>query len=228
MSQTPPPIRESEFLAVDIEDEPEIKRRFNSFIRSLHAYLNQLQCLSDVQRTRRRWKARTSETKAFGNFATDPKHWYTFHHGGRNEAQFNIGLYPTYARVGLGFEFTLKKGGDPTAVQLAYACFTNVIRNQQRQFERFVADNYLEIEWGEMFAEYKGGPPSFVSTHDVLPWLLSPPLEPGWIFIGRLLRRGQDTAVLENPVELGNATRSVLCGFRPFWEQTQVLAYTTA
>jgi hypothetical protein len=221
VSPLPPPIREAEFLAVDTTDEVEVKSRFNTFVRQLHSYLNQLACLRDVQKARRRWKARTTETEAFGNFATDPRHWYTFHHGGRNEAQFNVGLWPGYLRVGLGFEFTLKKGGDPTAVHLAYACFTNVVRANRSQFERFVADNQLEIEW----ADNKGGLDQIVPTGDVVRWLLDPPREPRWIFIGRLLRREQAAAVLENPDALGNVMQAVLCGIRPIWEQTQVMAH---
>jgi hypothetical protein len=215
VSTTPPPVREAEFLAVDTTDEPEIKRRFNGFLRSLHAYLNQLACLRDVQKARRRWKARTVETVAFGNFATEPEHWYTFHHGGRNEAQFNIGLCPSFLRVGLGFEFTLKKGGDPTAVHLAYACFAKVVRTNRSQFERFVTDSQLEVESSEI-----------IPTAEAVSWLLNPPAEPEWIFAGRLLRREKDAAVLENPDALGRVMEAVLSGFRPIWEQTEVIAHT--
>jgi len=225
VSQTPPPVREAEFLAVDTTHEAEIKRRFNPFVRSLHSYLNQLACLRDIQQTRRRWKARTAETDAFGNFATDPEHWYTFHHGGRNEAQFNVGLWTTYLRVGLGFEFTHKEFGDPTAVGLAYTCFTNVIKANRSQFEHFVTDNQLEIEWTVYQVEIEGGPVQFVPTDEVVSWLLNPPREPGWVFVGRLLRRDQDAAVLGKPDALGNVMQAVLCGFRPIWEQTQVMAH---
>lgn len=221
MSQTPPPVREADFLTVDTSDEAEIGLRFDLFLRLLHSYLNGLPCLRELQKARRRWKARTASREAFGNFGIDPKHWYTFHHGGRNEAQFNIGLWPTYLRVGLGFEFTLKKGGDPSIVQLAYACFTNVVHAKRSEIERFVVDNQLEIEW----ADNKHGPVQFIPTGDVLGWVLEPPQEPGWIFIGRLLRRDQDAGVLENPAALGNVMKVVLCGFRPIWEETQVMAH---
>jgi hypothetical protein len=224
--QAPPPVREAEFLAVDTTDEGEIMRRFDLFVRSLHSYLNQMACLRDIQQARLRWKARTAETNAFGNFATEPKHWYTFHHGGRNEAQFNVGLGPSYLRVGLGFEFTLKKGGDPTVVQLAYACFTNVIGANRSRFEDFVADNQLEIEWTASQAERRGGPVQLVLTGDVVSWLLDPPREPGWIFVGRHLKRDKDAAILGEPDALGRVMQAVLCGFRPIWEQTQVMAHT--
>jgi hypothetical protein len=216
VSTKPPPVGEAEFFAVDTTNEAEIKQRFNGFLRALHSYLNHLECLRDVQKTRHRWKARTAETDAFGNFATDPKHWYTFHHGGRNEAQFNVGLCPSYLRVGLGFEFTLKKGGDPTVVWLAYACFTNVIKATLRQFVQFVTDNQLEVETAD----------DIIETGRAVSWLLNPPAETDWIFIGRLLRREKDSKVLENPDALAIVMEKVLAGFRPIWEQTEVLAHT--
>jgi hypothetical protein len=196
--------------------EEEIKRRFNGFLRALHAYLNQLPCLHDLQKARRRWKSRTVEADAFGNFATDPEHWYTFHHGGRNEAQFNIGLCPDYLRIGLGFEFSLKKGGDPTKVQLAYTCFTNVIKASREQFERFVIENQLEVETAD----------DIIQTGEAVSWLLNPPTETEWIFIGRLLRREEDATVLQNPDALAVVMEKVLAGFRPIWQRTQVLANT--
>jgi hypothetical protein len=222
MATTPPPVGDAEFLAVDTINEDDIKARFSDFLRSLHAYLNQLPCLRDVQKTRRRWKSRTAETEAFGNFATDPEHWYTFHHGGRNEAQFNVGLQVEYLRVGLGFEFTLKKGGDPTAVHLAYPCFVNVIRAARAAFERFVADNRLEVEWSDSTGDDGG----VIETEEAITWLLNPPAEPRWIFIGRLLRREEDAAILADRVALGGVMERVLCGFRLLWEQTEVLAHT--
>jgi hypothetical protein len=125
-------------------------------------------------------------------------------------------------RVGLGFEFTLKKGGDPTVVHLAYACFLNVIRKDLAAFERFVADNQLEVEW----CNYTGDDGGVVATEEAVAWLLNPPAEPGWIFIGRLLWRKEDAATLANDIALGAVMERVLCGFRPLWEQTEVLAHT--
>src|SRR5947209_6252518 len=114
MTHPPPLVREADFIAVDIMDEVEIRRRFSRMVQALHSYLNEVPCLRDLQQARRGWKSRVAENEAFGNFAAEARHWYTFNHGGRTEAQFNVGLYPTHLRVGLGFEFTLKKGGDPT------------------------------------------------------------------------------------------------------------------
>ncbi|MFX0195964.1 MAG: hypothetical protein ACFFCW_07565 [Candidatus Hodarchaeota archaeon] len=171
MSQLPPAVLDSDFQAVDTVNEDEIRRRFGAFIRDLHSFLNQLHSLSDIQQVRLRWKGRVQYEQAFGTFATDPKHWYTFNHGGTNEAQFNIGLFTTHLRVGLGFEFTLKKGGDPTVVGLAYACFTNVIKRALEGFKQFVHDTSLEVEWFPA----NGDDLEFVPTEKVIQWLLQPP-----------------------------------------------------
>lgn len=120
----------------------------------------------------------------------------------------------------LGFELTRKKGGDPTIVGLAYACFTNVIRRGLEEFNRFVRDNLLEVEWFPA----NGNDLEFVPTGRVVQWLLEPPPKPLWIFVGRLLRRGTDTMILENPVQLKHVIESVFKGFRPIWEQTQIMA----
>jgi hypothetical protein len=222
--ESPPPISQAEFIAVDISDENEIGRRFHGYVRDLHAYLNQLSCLRDLQQARHKWKSRTSEKEAFGNLGLYPKHWYTFHHGGRNEAQLNLGLWPDYFRVGLGFEFTLKKGGDPSVVWLAYSCFVNVIRQQLSLFQTFVSNNSLEIEWEDR----DGNLCLTVGTEHVVGWLLDPPSEPRWIFIDRLFKRDHDEEVLAHPEALATVIQSVLCGFRPIWEQTQLLAAKSA
>ena len=74
----------------------------------------------------------------------------------------------------MGFEFTLKKHGDPTTVHLAYACFRNVVKANRSQFERFVAENQLEIERTALQAEIEGGPVRFIPTDDVVTWLREP------------------------------------------------------
>jgi hypothetical protein len=125
-------------------------------------------------------------------------------------------------RIGLGFEFTLKKGGDPTAVHLAYACFKKVIEEQRRQFEGFVTDNQLEIEW----TNKKVGAIEIVPMDAAVGWLLNLPAEPSWIFIGRLLKRDQDVSVLENPIALASVMKEIFSGFRSIWEKTGLMAQT--
>lgn len=215
----PPILRDNEFEAISTTDEEEILRRFGGFVRSLHGWLNTLPCLSDIQRVRRKWK-RTAGTDAFGTFATDPYHWYSFHHGGRTEAQFNVGLFPTHFRVGLGFEFSMKKGGDPTVVGLVYACFLQVLRARRREFGALVSDQRLEVEfWSSQQPGLR-----FVGTESAVEWLLNPPSEPQWIFVGRLLRRDADKSVLEDEARLASVISEVFTAFRPLWEETQMMS----
>ncbi len=219
MEHLPPIVGEKEFQDVDTLDEEKIKESFGTFLNRLHLFLNQSSCIHDIQEIRSNWtKVRYKE--AFGNFATDRKHWYTFNHGGRKEAQFNIGLCTDYLRIGLGFEFTEKKGGDPTIVQLSYACFTNVIKNELKSFQQFVDDNQLEVEW----CVKDGKNSEIIPTKNVVNWLIEPTMEPEWIFIGRLLRREIDKEILENPIYLKQNIDTVFKGFKPIWKQTQIMA----
>jgi hypothetical protein len=99
-----------------------------------------------------------------------------------------------------------------------FDCFLKVMERDKGRFKYFVDHNALEIEWVH--------PVKFVSPlHQegkVVEWLEKHPT-PEWIFIGRLLRRGVDRQILENPDKLGSLIQSVFCGFRYFWEQTQYL-----
>ncbi len=215
----PPVLRDEQFDAVSTANEDELRKRFDDYRRTLHTWLNALPCFSNLQQVRRKWKRPTSND-AFGTFATDPFHCYSFHHGGRTEAQFNVGLYPTHFRVGLGFEFSMKKGGDPTIVGLVYACFLQVLRARRREFDSLVSDLHLEVEfWSNQQPGLR-----FVGTKSVTEWLLNPPSEPQWIFVGRLLRRNADKAILEDEACLGIVISAVFTAFRPLWEETQMMA----
>jgi hypothetical protein len=216
---TLPTVRDEHFDAINSPDEEELLRRFGGFVRNLHGWLNDQPCVKDIQTVRRRWK-RPTNTDAFGTFAADPYHWYTFHHGGRTEAQFNLGLYPTHFRVGLGFEFSMKKGGDPTIVGLVYTCSLEVIRQREQEFRTFVQDQGLEIEW----CSQRQPKLQFISNDAAVDFLLKPPSEPLWIFVGRLLRRNADKTILEHPDRLGDVIVNIFGGFRPLWEATQLMA----
>jgi hypothetical protein len=223
MALLPPLICPADFQAVATSDELAIARHFGGeWVRSLHSYLNALPCVGDIQDFRRRKLGiRVRNPQAFGTFATDSGHWYTFHHGGRNEAQFNFGLRREYARVGLGFEFSEKKGGDPNIVQLAYSCFVHVVRNNQAAFEALIAKNLLEVEW---VSKVRVDDLRLIPSVDVTKWILKPTEEPYWIFVGRLLRSGADETTLGDATRLGELMDAVFSSLRPLWEQTQALA----
>ena len=222
MRQYPPIIRESEFTKIDTIDEGCILTNCAPFIKELRKFLNQLPCLHDIQQIRKKWKARIGKENTFDNIVAQPKHWYMFNNGGRNEMQFNVGLYSTHFRIGMGFEFSLKKGGDPAIVNLVYSCFTNIIRQNINSFDKFVHDMKLGIEWYPKV----GNGLKFEPTEKVTQWLLQPSQDPIWIFVGRLLKRRDDAKILENPSELKNVFENVFGGFKPIWQKTQIMAKT--
>jgi hypothetical protein len=220
LSELPPPIREAEFSAINTVDEARIRATFYPLVQELHSFLNQASCVRDLQEIRRNWKARVADQRAFGTFATEPRHWYTYNNGGRKEAQFNIGLSRKYLHVGLGFEFTPKKGGDPTIVWLAYAQFIDVVRQDPQAFDRLVTRNSLEIEWVPKSAIDA----TTVPTRTVSKWLQQPSQATSWIFVGRLLRPEKDKHILEDPTRLKETIESVFGDLKPLWKQMQMRA----
>ncbi len=216
----PPIVTESLFQEMDgCHDEESINCKFSGVVDALHHYMNHGSCLSGIQETRRTW-TRPRQTAAFGNFVADPEfqYWYSYHHGGRNEAQFNLGLCPHHFRFGLGFEFSLKKGGDPTCIHFVYACFMNLVNKRSEWFEEFVIRNHLEVEWMDI-----QGRQGIVAPSDVLLWLQQPPSEPEWIFVGRLLKRDQpeDMDVLADPHSFSRSMEDVFAGFLEMWASSQ-------
>ena len=212
-----PIISDSFFDEIDTPLEDQVERRFQPWVsRELHPFLNALPCLTDLQTIRKRWKSRTGSPDPFGTFKADPSHWYTFNHGGRNEAQFNLGMFPQYFRVGVGFEFTEKRGGNPSEVTFAYTAFRNITESSSEHAE-FVATNSIEVE----FFPTGKGELGHDSTKAVVGWAPAPHPPIQWIFFGRLLRRGVDQLILEDAEAFGRVINDVLCGFKPFWARAQ-------
>jgi hypothetical protein len=218
LPELPPPFREEEFQAVDTTDKEEIRRYFRPFVVRLHSFLNETSCLSDIQVIRHRKNPQITSSQAFdeGYFSTQPQHWYTHNAGGRNEAQFNIGMFPDYLRVGLGFEFRKAAHGDPEAVQEAYGQFTEVLRQHRQVFERLAQDNTLMVEW----VPKRTTDISYVRTQGVLKWLIKPSKVPDWIFVGRLLGRREDAEILEDQNQLKEVMESVFRGLKNLWEES--------
>jgi hypothetical protein len=227
LSELPPAVTESEFQAVATDNPEKIKKYFEPFRRELHSFLNNTSCMRDIQDKRGRWK-KVTEQRAFidKSFKAVPRHWYTYNWGGRSEAQFNIGLFPEYLRVGLGFEFSDIQYGNPEWVQLEYRCFRSTINRYQRAFADFAQDNRLRVEWTP---EGQTEPRHTSTTEETLKWLRGrPPRVPDWIFVGRLLYRTEDTKILEDSTQLKNVIESVFGGFLPYWEETQIEANRAA
>jgi hypothetical protein len=177
LSELPPPVRGEEFQAVDTTNEGAIREYFYNFIDELHTFLNQNSCLRDVQRIRRRnWRPRSKASYPFGedSFVVQSRHWYTRNVGGRNEALFNVGMFPRYMRVGLGFEFTERAHGKPTEVQPVWGQFREILRDRRQEFEQKAREHSLMVEWvARNASEVK-----HVQPQGVLRWLLRPPRVP--------------------------------------------------
>ena len=222
MSELPPPVTESRFEELEGATEDQVRHRAAPFVRELRSFLNEGSCLRDIQNIRRRWRPRTTEVQAFrgDDFPVEREHWYVYNAGGRNEAQFNVGMFPGYLRVGLGFEFMKKMFGNPEAVQSAFGEFRGVIRQRRESFDRFARENSLRIEWRRA----QGRELEYVPTSKVSGWLLRPRGVPEWVFVGRLLYRGEDAAILEDPARLKEAMEAVFEGFKPLWEEAQTAA----
>ncbi|MBT9148632.1 MAG: hypothetical protein DDT28_00042 [Dehalococcoidia bacterium] len=221
MSLLPPTFHDSLFDTLD-GTEPEVHRHFTPFIQELHEFLNQLPCLSGIQKDREKIKGiQPKYSEAFGVPTIEQGYWYTFNHGGRNEMQFNIGMFgssvisPPYVRVGVAWHM-----GGPARkiVTNSLVSFRSLIASHLPSWGSFVNTNGLEIEWVHRVGvdNIKHTP-----TANVTNWLLHPPSQRyDWIFIGRLLRRDIDSAILSNPNQLKLVIESVFTGFRPLWQQT--------
>lgn len=217
MSELPPPVGEAEFRAVDNDNPEQIEAYFEGedFIDRLHSFLNKTPSLRDIQGVRRGWVNSGSDAFDRRSFKTQPRHWYTRNVGGRAEAQFNVGLFPEYLRVGLGFEFRKGRYGSPN-VQTTYGEFKSILMENRQAFERLVQDNLFEVEW--VPADRKGVKP--VGTQGVTRWLLRP--KPSdWIFVGKLLYRKKHAQILEDPAHLGEIMESVFGDLRWWWKEAQ-------
>lgn len=210
---------EEHFKKLENATGEQIEERVKPFARELHTFLNRDSCIWNVQRRRQQWVPKLRRQPAFDldDFVTDHEHWYTYYTGGRNEAQFNIGFFPAYMRVGLGFEFTRKSYGEPEKVQAIYDSFCRVVSEDQAELEELFGANGLQIEWlptGKQQLEYVG-------PEDAVEWLLAPEqgLSADWIFLGRLLSRSEDSETLNDPTQLKSVMDEVFGGFKDYWEQ---------
>jgi len=225
VSLLPPTINDSLFDAITAE-EAEVCRVFGPFIQELHEFLNELPCLRGLQEARRRALGiRPRYPQAFGTSAIKRGHWYTHNHGGRDEMQFNIGMFgpsaksPGYLRVGLAWNIY---GFSRRIVNGSLETFRNLIR-EDRSWDAFVKTNGLEIEW---FHHLSTDNIEQTPTNSVTEWLLREPFPSyDWILIGRLLRRDIDTVTLTDPNLLKHVIESVFSGFLPLWEKTQLMAH---
>ena len=212
MTILPPAMTEAEFKIVEQGSKSEIEKDLHSFFHLLLATLNDLPSLRDVQAIRK-----GSPRPSFQKVNTSPQHWYTFSYGGRNEIQFNVGMFGGYVRIGIGLEPTGAVYGEPEKIWAAHARLAAALSADRPAAERFFTDNQIRIEWmrhGEKTLSY-------VPTEEALGWFLRRRDEGRWIFAGRLLHRQWDAAILGDPEKLAEVMERVFAGFRPYWDATQ-------
>jgi hypothetical protein len=220
LSKLPPIIKDELFDDLD-KSITQVETIFTPVITDLIDYLNELPCLQDIQQIRsEKFNLQRTSTTAFRNHINhlDTGHWYIFNWGGRNEMQFNIGMYSEdddsgpYVRVGAGFNFQRDGFGNPPTVAHEFSLFCNEVRNNQLNFENFYRTNSLQIE-----NNYE------IRSGTVVNWLQAEakkkPDEHDWVFIGRQLQRGKDQSILEHPKLLHEVIEFVFNGLKPYYKK---------
>jgi tetratricopeptide (TPR) repeat protein len=154
-------------------------------------------------------------------------HVFAFHHGGRWEPQFNIGMFSANPwgqssfRMGLGFNMS-PAGSDPDR-EAGQA-------NTLAWFERF--QQQLTGAWGSHVAEWMERDGGFIQfgergpATDLLPkqaveWLATcrNPSGIGWVFVGRwlFLERPEDAAALGEMRKLVATVEDAFAALFPLW-----------
>lgn len=212
MPRLPPTFEDTLFNDLDNPSDAQVRAIFTPIIQQLHSFLNELPCLRNLQQFRgQRLHIRPRFSAAFGNYKIYSREWYTYHHGGSTEMQFNVGMYgaPLYhVRVGMGFCFY---GPGRPVVNRVFSRFLAVVNEQTTAFARFANTSHLEIEMQGKSDDIPIGP---------VGWLHSPPQPPEWLSVGRLLRREADRDILSNSRRLAEVIEGVFSDFRPLYDQT--------
>jgi hypothetical protein len=194
----------------------EVARRFALKFRNILAFLNNTSLVHDLQADRKSWASPKKSSPAFESIRRAPQHWYTYHYGGRNEAQLNIGMFANehqHVRIGLGFEGTTKEHGDPSAVAFIYNAFSKLLASNHPISKSFRALDKLEVEYWNLSTDRL----ELVAANDAIDFIIKSKAHFSWIFIGRILRRHDDAHTLSNPGTFAAALNRTLQEIRPIW-----------
>jgi hypothetical protein len=211
------PLTTADFEALRKAPPAHVEQHFDRWIASLHDFLNHSPTLPQVQRVRgKRPNSLAFETKP----RYCPDHWYTYHRGGRSEAQFNVGMFEDHLRFGIGFEPTGGGYGDPDAIRAAQKRFADALRQEDGGPEAFCARHKLEVE---VNARPRPGVDIKEIDHflDVVDGRAA---EEPWIFVGRILRAKKDQEILGDASALGVEMERVFVALWPLWRQSRGLA----
>lgn len=125
----------------------DVEKHFDQRVRCLLDAVNQLPIMRLLQPLR---KGITDvKPQSYDAFAltvssvkyTDYGHWYVFTTGFREMAQFNIGMYGDYLRVGIGFNIGRNNAGPNVGQNVAnsFNRFKNFVQNNPRIFQSLAA-----------------------------------------------------------------------------------------
>lgn len=154
-------------------------------------------------------------------------HVFAFHHGGRWEPQFNLGLFSdqpwgrNMVRAGIGFNMS-PAGTDPdreAGQANTLAWFEHLQRQLAGTWRGHVVDwmsgNGGFLQFGER------GPATDMLPKDAVDWIVNcrNPAGIGWVFIGRwfFLDRPDDAALLGETRKLGAAIEETFAALYPLW-----------
>ena len=219
MNSLPPPIRRRDFAALD-DPRTNIEQYFAPIVDQLREFLNATEPLTRIQEVR---GLRPGGRAFVLGARIETKHWWFSHHGGRSEAQWNIGMFPTHIRFGIGFNRTGAGFADVSAVERHLSCFLEAL---QRLVTTQGALASMGL-WTETYNRREGE--LHTAPADKL-------LSPGrtdredWIFVGRLLASGaygaesDDSVILENPRALAEELTHVAKLLWNPWKETMACA----
>jgi hypothetical protein len=207
-----PVLSRDDFAALGGADAAQVEQRFAPWIAKLHDFLNALPCIASVQGVRF-GRSTSVQTFQLRNVHYDAEHWYTFHRGGRSEAQFNVGMFPGHLRFGIGFQPTRASRGDPDAVRLAQRRFAKALRGVPGGPKRFCAANRLRVE----VPNPGGGVLTMKVRHFLRPKSRN---AESWIFVGRMLREDEESLYTDADAFSAELER-VFATLWPLWRATR-------
>jgi tetratricopeptide repeat protein len=229
----PPAEAASGFAAQDFDAlghlaPPDAARALAPKIEALLLSVNEQRTSARIVEARTR--AGQSGSKLFHRNSYHAKtngHIYAYHHGGRREPQFNIGLYSRtpwggdWMRAGIGFN--LAHGARDTDADTGQEEALETFERFQRQLAGAWRSHL--VEWMEKsggFIQYGERAPAVdLIPKDAVEWLINcrNPAGQGWVFVGRWLSLDQsdDAKILASMPKLVATVDETFAALFPLW-----------
>ena len=210
--------------------EDKIDKLFLPRCINLIDWLNTLSCFNSIHKDRNithfqkyhQYAFPSEKTPIFKNLLKYTKsHWYFYNIGGRFEAQFNIGMYPDFLRIGIGFEHTLKGGGtndDLERVEHHFIRFVESIDHDFDNFSNIIKEENLQIE-------IEGRERIFSSPEELIDYLnelIVKGLKDKFYFIGSLLHpyNIDDLHIYTNEDKIKEKIKTIFERLYPYWKKS--------